>query len=142
MTAAVTFGADRICHICGGRGRRLGRDCLACGATGIERSTPVELVAIGRRERDDVMVAVDAASIPWRVDAATWFARQAPDATFSADDLTRHIGQPSSRAAVGTAFSIAARRGIIERVGVAPSGVPTSHASIVGIWRRTWKVAA
>ncbi len=148
MTTQLSFGTDRLCHVCQGKGRHAGKPCLACSGTGVEgRQTdqrPLgvsvhsqdERRALGRAERDAILPRVEASNLRWSALAHRWMKDQPRDSVFTADDLTDAIGQPDRRAAVGSAFSAASKRRLIERAGIAQSAIPTSHASIVQRWRR------
>ncbi len=138
MTTQLSFGTDKLCHVCQGKGRHAGKPCLACDGTGLEGrvASQDERRAVGRAERDAILPRVEASNLRWSALAHRWMKDQPRDSVFTADDLTDAIGQPDRRAAVGSAFSAASKRRLIERAGIAQSAIPTSHASIVQRWRR------
>ncbi len=56
--------------------------------------------------------------------------------TFSVDELRLLVDNPPNHAnAWGAVFSIAARQGLIERVGYQKSTTPSAHARVVAVWR-------
>jgi hypothetical protein len=56
---------------------------------------------------------------------------------FTAEDVTSVVGIPPKANAVGSRFSSAARRGLIEAVGFAQSSRASRHASRSLAWRGT-----
>lgn len=128
----LTFGDDAICRFCHGTGA--GGTCRRCGGSGIEsRKARIEA---GRELRDAGMAKVEERDPEWKVEARAWIEARDRGWEFVADDLTDEIGFPAAKSAVGPVFAWAARSGLIERAGVRSSGIRTSHASIVQVWRR------
>lgn len=88
------------------------------------------------------MADAAAARVEWM-----WMAREAIDylactgREFTSDDLIRMVGLPrpgegtNRNNAVGAAFSGAARRGVIERVGDRKAQRVNSHARRLTVWR-------
>jgi len=60
---------------------------------------------------------------------------------FASEDVRNYCGtwkdfpQPKSPNAWGAAFSVAAKQGLIKRVGYAKNTLPSAHARVVAVWR-------
>ncbi len=134
-SAPLVFGEARLCRICHGTGKKGEALCVTCGGRGVEAER-TRSVEEGRALRDAAMESVEEREPDWSERASAWIGARMPDEIFTADDLTRAIGHPDRRAAVGPAFAAAARRREIERAGLAQSELPDSHASIIQKWRR------
>jgi len=145
VTERLTFGESTICWRCKGSGKSERGTCAVCGGTGVSsgpgaaastEATQEQRRATGRAERDRVLERVAAAEPRWIDKALDWIEDRPTDSEFTADDLTLTIGAPAKRNAVGAAFSQASRRRLVERAGLQQSSIPSSHASVIQVWRR------
>jgi hypothetical protein len=134
----LVFGESQRCWRCKGSGRTERHSaCPVCGGSGVTgQPKPEEGREEGRARRDAVLERVAAAESKWSDRAARWISERVQGVEFTADDLTADIGAPAKTAATGSAFAAASRRGLIERVGLQQSANPTSHASVIMVWRR------
>jgi hypothetical protein len=144
----LVFGDSRICWRCKGKGKTERGTCAVCGGGGVLGAGETQLTldepqaaresnaAAGRAERDRILPLVAEGSPTWMEAALSWIEARAVDTEFTADDLTLTIGHPAKRQAVGAAFSMASRRKLVERAGLQQSAIPTSHASVIQVWRR------
>ena len=58
------------------------------------------------------------------------------DATFSAEDLRRQVGDPPTPNAIGAIFRWAYKKGMIVPDGVTTANRSSRHASLLRLWRR------
>lgn len=63
--------------------------------------------------------------------------RAASGEEFSAEDITAVVGRPSHPNAVGARINAAARKGLIEKVGVVKASRRERHANEMRLWRGT-----
>jgi hypothetical protein len=141
--SGLTFGDTQLCWRCRGSGKTGRGVCAVCGGGGIlgvgekpPEATQEQRRAEGRAERDRILPAVAASEPKWSDKAMAWIESRLPLTEFTADDLTLTIGYPEKRAAVGSVFSQASRRKLVERAGLEQSATPSSHASVIQVWRR------
>lgn len=114
--------------------------CQRCGKQTPHRKVdrdPQPVAAEGDRRREEGIAKVEAAEPRWREAAIAWIKRiAAGGAEFTADDLTRRIGVPTHRNAVGAVFAQASRQGLIEQVGWRrAAGRASQQGRRLAVWR-------
>ncbi len=70
----------------------------------------------------------------WVERALDWLYDLAPGVEICADDVRREFGTSS---AVGSVFRTAARRGVLQPIGLKESTAVSRHKGLQRVWRRT-----
>lgn len=92
----------------------------------------------GRRLRDDGMrTALHASDIRWKAAAESALSDLAASGVdFTADDLRARVDTLAApEKALGAIFGAAARRGLIECIGITTSSRPQRHGGLLRVWR-------
>lgn len=55
---------------------------------------------------------------------------------FTTDDLKPFVNAPNSPNSYGAAFNVAAKAGLIKRVGYRKSTSPSAHGRVVSVWAK------